>query len=116
MSSNYPPGVTGSEPQIAGEPDFVDVHVKLDWVIRVHGQSDASVAETIATDWIAELPIHDLVGVLAHEEDVLCDGDDESEVDGETGYLREDALTVALYPEGTDLPTNVPVAVGTYER
>ncbi len=117
MTSNYPPGVTGTEPQIVGddEADFVDVHVQLDWVIRVHGTHSTDVAEEAATDYLADQELHRVVSVLSHEEDVLCDGDDENELDAETGHLREDALTVALYPEnGPALPTNIPVAVATY--
>ena len=96
------------------EQGFVDVHVTLDWVIRVHGTNSTDVAEEVATDYLADQSLHRVVSVLAHEQDVLCDGDDEGELDAETGHLREDALTVALYPEGTTLPTDVPVAVSTY--
>lgn len=98
------------------EPDFVDVHVKLDWVIRVHGQTDPGAATQVAMDFVGDQPVDQLVYALAHEDGVLCDGDDESEVDYDTGHLREDALTVALYPEDTfdTIPANIPVAVSTY--
>jgi hypothetical protein len=97
------------------EPDFVDVHVQLDWVIRVHGQTEVEAAKDIATDYLADQDLHRVVSMIVHEDGVLCDGDDENELDYETGQLREDALTVALYPEsGPELPTDVPVAVATY--
>lgn len=95
--------------------DFTDVHVTLDWVIRVHGTTDATLAEGIATEYIADQPIHNLVNVLAHEDGVLCAGDPETGLD-EDGNLGEEELTVALYPEDQPLPMNVPVAVGHYFR
>lgn len=99
----------------AMEPDFVDVHVTLDWVIRVHGTTEEEPAKDIATDYLADQDLQRVVNMIVHEDGVLCDGDDENELDYETGQLREDALTVALYPEdGPALPTNIPVAVSTY--
>ena len=95
------------------EPDFVDVHVTLDWVIRVHGQTDAEQASQIAIDYLNDQDLHSLVEVLPHEDGVVCDGE-ESKLD-EDGNLDETELTIALYPEdGPALPTNIPVAVATY--
>jgi hypothetical protein len=98
------------------EPDFVDVHVTLDWVIRVHGQTDAEAAKDIAIDYLADQRIEQVVELIAHEDGVLCDGDQETGLD-ENGNLTEEELTLALYPEdGPALPTNIPVAVATYHN
>lgn len=96
-------------------PDFVDVHVTLDWVIRVHGQSDAEAAKDIATDYIADQSLQSLVEMVVHEDGVLCDGEDLTSKTDERGYLDESELTIALYPEDQELPTNVDVAVSTYD-
>lgn len=107
MTSNYDPsGATGSEPQTP-EPDFLDVHVKLDLVIRVHGTTDEVPAKHIATDYLADQDLHRLVEVQTHESFVLCDGDEDWAVLDENGDLAEDQLTVALYPDDRELPTDL---------
>jgi len=91
---------------------FVDVHVTLDWVIRVHGQTEAEAASQIAIDYLNDQDLHSVVEIQAHEEGTVCDGDEDRLT--EDGYMPEEELTVALYPEGTELPTSIPVAVSTY--
>lgn len=95
--------------------DFVDVHVTLDWVIRVHGQSDAEAAGAVAVDYLNDQDLHSAVEVLTHEDGVLCDGEWMTAEIDEDGNLAETELTIALYPEGTELPDNADVAGANYE-
>ena len=39
MTSNYPPGVTGNEPQIAGDEAWEDVHEAIDEDAVLEGMS-----------------------------------------------------------------------------
>jgi len=94
---------------------FTDVHVTLDWVIRVHGTSDSKDAANIATDYLADQDLHRMVETLTHEDGVLCADDDLYTDTDENGNLAETELTIALYPEGSDLPTDADVAVATYD-
>lgn len=94
---------------------FVDVHVTLDWVIRVHGQSDAEAASAVAIDYLNDQDLHSSVEVLTHEDGVLCEGEWMTAETDEDGNLAETELTIALYPEGTELPDNADVAGANYE-
>lgn len=117
MTNNYdPPGATGSEPQTP-EPDFLDVHVKLDLVIRVHGTTEDKPAKDIAADFLADQDLHRLLDMQSHEDGLFCDGDEEWVVLDENGDLVEDQLTVALYPDDRVLPTDLLVrTVASYPR
>lgn len=95
--------------------DFVDVHVTLDWVIRVHGTTDDKDGANIAIDYLNDQDLHSAVEVLTHEDGVLCDGEDLTSLLDEDGNLAETELTIALYPEGTELPDNANVAGANYE-
>ena len=110
MTGDYdPPGARGSEPQTPGL-DFVDIHVKLDGVIRVHGTTDEDRAEEIATAYLAD-DLRRSAMVAAHRAGVLCDDDEEWAVLDENGNLTEDQLSVALYPDDREVPTGVLVRV-----
>ena len=95
------------------EPDFVDVHVTLDWIIRVHGTTDSDKGLDIAEGYVADQELHKLVTAIAHTDGILCDGEDLTSKIDERGYLDEDEVTIALYPESATLPTDGP-AVSTY--
>lgn len=44
MSSNYPPGVTGTEPQIEGDRAWEAVHEQIDETCRRNGWTDCEAA------------------------------------------------------------------------
>ena len=96
--------------------DFVDVHVSLDWVIRVRGTTDAETGKNIATDYVADQSLERLVEVLVHEDGVLCEGEWMTADTDEAGNLAETALTVELWPDTETLPTDGDVAVSTYHE
>lgn len=117
MRSNYePPSKADSEPPMA-ERDFLDVHVKLDLVIRIHGIAEEQPATEIAGAFLADQDLHRLLEVQTHKDGQFCDGDEEWVVLDENGDLVEDQLTVALYPDDRELPTALLVrAVASYTR
>jgi hypothetical protein len=111
--SNYPYPDSNLIAPSDPKPDFVDVHVTLDWVIRVYGETREEQAKDIATDYLADQDLQRVVEMIVHEDGVLCDGEDLMRGDYD-GNLREEELTIALYPEDQELPVDVPVAVATY--